>query len=489
MGWSPNAVPTRTSSAAYFEFPSPLKREDLNMSVVANTLPRVSPCVAPSRGLLAAAALGCSLALFATTTTHAQAQPRYMLTVIDTPGRGLVSALDQNEHGQLVAGDPLVWESGLYHPLALPKGFEVFNTSDINDHGDILGSVLQESFVAAIWSDGEVIVLGGTKGEDFTFGLAMNNNREVIGQTLLRDGTYEIFRWQDGVRTDIPGFKGGDPGPHAINDAGQIVGSSSLPLKNGEFDQHAALWTADNEIIDLGTLGAGPSFARAITEDGTTIVGEADTDTSSEYWPQAVRWVNGKIEQLSSTGWSITRTSDINASGIITGSGYLPSESFERALLWLDDTVFDLNEITLDRRGYRLVRAGHINDAGQITVEIWGNDLAGPGVLTPIHMDISEPVPGQAGMVNMMQVTGATPGRSVALIYGHGRGATSLPGCTSVLAGIAAPTFAGSAVADADGIAQFRRFVGKEAQGRVLFIQAVNLEDCTISQVRKVRFE
>ena len=71
--------------------------------------------------------------------------------------------------------------------------------------------------------------------------------------------------------TPLPILPGSDPelsaGAIAINDYGQIVGSSITP----SFSTHAVLWSAEGEIQDLGTLGGTNSAAIDINDAGLVI--------------------------------------------------------------------------------------------------------------------------------------------------------------------------------------------------------------------------
>lgn len=108
--------------------------------------------------------------------------------------------------------------------------------------------------------------------------------------------------------------------PMDINERGDIVGFSNPPDNgNGDFLAHAFYLPKHEKIVDLGTLdGDATSQALAINARGT-IVG-----FSSGAVNRAVVWVNGAIKnlnELAAPGFadSLVSAQDINEAGEITG--------------------------------------------------------------------------------------------------------------------------------------------------------------------------
>src|SRR5438309_11631370 len=62
------------------------------------------------------------------------------------------------------------------------------------------------------------------------------------------------------IPIDLGTLGGLQSGAGAVNDSGQIVGFSALPV----FGAHAFSWTAAGGMIDLGTLGGTGSGAGAV---------------------------------------------------------------------------------------------------------------------------------------------------------------------------------------------------------------------------------
>src|SRR5258708_38435910 len=100
----------------------------------------------------------------------------------------------------------------------------------------------------------------------------LNNQGQVAGQGMNRDGVYHALLWSSGRMTDL-GTLGPDPsGAHGINDAGQVVGWSARPRGGNP----AFLWSG-GVMHDLGTLGGDAREANAINAAGQEAGGAPTT--------------------------------------------------------------------------------------------------------------------------------------------------------------------------------------------------------------------
>lgn len=103
----------------------------------------------------------------------------------------------------------------------------------INERGEVAGfsfAVNGATFHAAVWSKDGVIDLPPPSGYTASEALGMNNRGQVVG-VALRPGSYAVrtaVLWQNGTATILPSLpdRVGNIA-RAINDMGQIVGSSS----------------------------------------------------------------------------------------------------------------------------------------------------------------------------------------------------------------------------------------------------------------------
>ncbi|MDF1799482.1 MAG: hypothetical protein P1V81_09925 [Planctomycetota bacterium] len=162
--------------------------------------------------------------------------------------------------------------------------------------------------------------LGGA--ESAAFGL--NDAGAVVGWSTIpgcttMNGTpcRRAFLWQDGTMTDLGTLAGDEESTaRAINDLGQIVGTSESNVIHGSGTYHGVTWTGPGPVA-LADLGNGTSFAHDINNSGD-IAGHAyDPSVSAD---RAVRWQAGAPMNLGSTqGDSYNRAYGINELGHLAG--------------------------------------------------------------------------------------------------------------------------------------------------------------------------
>jgi probable HAF family extracellular repeat protein len=230
----------------------------------------------------------------------------------------------------------------------------------VNDQAIIVGDSFTEpeessSRTACVWDDGEVTNLGTLPGGGVSVALDVNADGQIVGGAATAPGS-DLFvegngirragpgvhavLWQDGQMTDLGTLPGGDASlALAINDAGQIVGYSTIAPNDETI--HAVLWD-NGEIVDLGTLPGGTSsWATGINASGQ-IVGISDGDGSKEPTAVdtiAVLWNEGEIVPLSDLipaedGWGeLDEALGINDKGQIAADGYGENFGYYGAVL------------------------------------------------------------------------------------------------------------------------------------------------------------
>jgi probable HAF family extracellular repeat protein len=233
-----------------------------------------------------------------------------------------------------------VWQKGHMRNLGTLGGSDAMAWA-VNDRGQVVGVSYTNddpnpttgfpTLHPFLWENGRMIdlgTLGGTAGGTF----ALNNRGQVIGSSnLVGDQVFDQFLWDNGKLTDLTtqSIGGLFVFTNAINDAGQIVGGAIFP--GGKFD--AAVWR-NGVLTDLGTLdGDCGSVAWAINSHGQIVGTSFPCDIGS---PRAFLWQNGSIVDLNAlipAGSSLELADPyaIRDNGEIAGIGIAPGSGCENA--------------------------------------------------------------------------------------------------------------------------------------------------------------
>ncbi|GAA1971465.1 hypothetical protein GCM10009776_37950 [Microbacterium deminutum] len=207
---------------------------------------------------------------------------------------------------------------------------------DINVWGQVTGTsdTSNEAAHAFRWTSSGGMQDLGTLDIGGSSGTAINELGQVIGVSLFPDPDtgqdvprQHAFRWTAaGGMQDLGTLGGGSTEATAINNRGQVVGSSYL--SNGHH--HAFLWTPTRGIRDLGTLGGANSSAIGINDLGQ-ITGSADKADGNTH---AFRWTpTGGMQDLGTLGGSFSEGTGINASGQVIGNAWGGRDGTE-GFLW-----------------------------------------------------------------------------------------------------------------------------------------------------------
>lgn len=117
-----------------------------------------------------------------------------------------------------------------------------------------------------------------------------------------------------------------------INNSGQVVGYSYVVT--GQFYYHAFLWTASGGMQDLGTLGGNRSFAKGINNSGQ-VVGYSFTTSGENH---AFLWTaSDGMQDLGTLGGNYSNAHDINNSGQVVGYSTTASGQMH-TFLWPDES-------------------------------------------------------------------------------------------------------------------------------------------------------
>jgi probable HAF family extracellular repeat protein len=237
---------------------------------------------------------------------------------------------------------PFLWQYGVMTPLPTLGGANG-QAIGINNRGVVAGfaesaqadpnpacPVSQVS--AVIWQNGKIQELPAYTGDTDGVAWAVNDNGQVVGASGACTaynpdlGIYMVANhallWENGEATDLGnlGGTGGLPGNHAcaLNNQGQVVGHSTL-ADNNTF--HGFLWTRAGGMVDLGTLSGDASSLALGINDGGVVVGASFDEDFNE---RAILWRNGTMTDLNTlvpanSPLYLLQAESINSNGEIIG--------------------------------------------------------------------------------------------------------------------------------------------------------------------------
>jgi probable HAF family extracellular repeat protein len=232
----------------------------------------------------------------------------------------------------------------------------------INDSGQSTGYALLSSGEshAFLVSSGTMFDLG-TLGGFSSSGAAINSAGQVAGDASTTNSENHAFLFSEGVMRDLGTLGGTYSSPSALNSSGQVVGDSTI---QGDYETHAFLFDGAT-TRDLGTLGGTYSTAYAINDAGQVI---GDSSLVAGY--HGFIYSNGTLRDLGSLGGNFSSSWGLNGLGQVVGVSS-NANSQQRAFLWRNGTMTDLNSLLPANSGWELTGAFFINDNGQIV----GNGL------------------------------------------------------------------------------------------------------------------
>lgn len=180
----------------------------------------------------------------------------------------------------------------------------------------------------------------------------VNDAGQVVGIAANR-----AFLWQNGLKTDLGTLGGSASSASALNEAGLIVGSSTLTTPPS--GAHAVLWN-NGAISDLTPdLPSNQGAAATGINEAGQVVGNVSYTT-------AFLWRNGARTSLGDLGGGASTANDINDSGVVVGSSYTdeltPLGFMQHPFVWQGGVMSDLGLLPGDEDG----GAAAINSVGQI---------------------------------------------------------------------------------------------------------------------------
>jgi probable HAF family extracellular repeat protein len=292
--------------------------------------------------------------------------------------------------------------------LGTLSGYSSSYPTAINDSGQIVGNTWSGGLVntglflqkpgplteAWLYSGGTLSALGTLSGDLDSGATGINNSGQIVGYSFgvsMILGEYAAFPWHafvysNGTMTDVLSgndFSSDDSSANAINDSGEIVGSS---LDSPFIESGGA-------VTDIG--GTGGSGGDAINAAGQ-VTGSGYFSTENYTTP--FLYSAGTVTDLGLFKGGPTFPTGINDSGQIVGYststlGNLPGEGAD-AFLYSGGVYHDLGGLNLIGGGDDFSRAYGINNLGQVVGMSDGDAFVySNGVMT----DLNNVIPSNSG--------------------------------------------------------------------------------------------
>ena len=279
------------------------------------------------------------------------------------------------------------WDSGVLTDLGTLPGGSVSDVASLNARGLVAGMSLNGATDpitggpetrAVLWKRHQITDLGTLGGAESMAGY-VNNAGQVVGFSSINsnpdpfsflDGPIHPFIWQNRVMRDIGTLPGGSdalPNPKCTNERSNVVTGfsfvSSIPNPDtGLPTGHPFLWN-NGTMIDLGTLGGtlvcGPFLDCYNCANNQGQVAGAST-LSGDSVLHAFLWDRGVIADLGTLGGDNSLVTWINDAGDVVGDANLPGNEVHHAFLWKHGVMTDLG--TLGTNSH----AEAINAKGQV---------------------------------------------------------------------------------------------------------------------------
>jgi probable HAF family extracellular repeat protein len=307
------------------------------------------------------------LALLATLTAISSPAQTYNITDLGTLGGPFAQANGIGGWGQVVGQAET--DDDNYHAF-------IFSGSSMQDIGEgtlsaalainaasqVAGYYYDHGYRAFLWTDGHLTDLGNL-GATYSVAYALNNSGQVVGSSGTKEKDEHAFLYSDGQMIDLGTLGGTTSTARSINASGQITGYAYDP----DWNFLAFLWE-NGSMVSLGTLGGDWSKGNAINDAGQ-IVGQAYLHDNEK--AHAFLYTGGKMQDLGELGGNYSNALALNSTGTeIVGYAAAPTgrygDTFDHAFLYSSGRMKDLNALVPQRSGWTLVVAAGIDDTGQI---------------------------------------------------------------------------------------------------------------------------
>jgi probable HAF family extracellular repeat protein len=269
-------------------------------------------------------------------------------------------------------GDPALWQGGSWHPL---RGGRTSVNNGVNSTGTAVGTIgfgARSHYhpAAVVWKpNGQRIDMAPDAVQ--SFGFVIRADGTAYGMLQPQTGQPVPFSWQAGTLTPLPAF----PGwlwtkPLGANKAGEIAATAQDFVQAGVCPAEPVLFTG-GAWVDLGSLGGTCGGARAVNDAGVVV---GVTSLAGSNVGHAFSWQDGVMSDLGSLGGDNAWADDINADGVIVG--YSADARLDpHAVVWRHGKIKALDAVVDQLPDGTMIEAVSINASGQIAVAGVGQDV------------------------------------------------------------------------------------------------------------------
>ncbi|HZS37276.1 MAG TPA: hypothetical protein VFF06_10630 [Polyangia bacterium] len=289
-----------------------------------------------------------------------------------------------NANGVIVGASPcgsvvMIAPDGTVTDLGLPSGDAQAQPIAINASNQIVGASSSGSALglpvgwhAIRYASGAWSVLGFLGKGKQSAAQAINDSGQIVGSSGVDATAFDVepFFYSGGALQPMATRGFGTSRATAINGLGQIVGSIDLSDGTAFGRTHAAGWSSSSaQPVDLGTLGGANSLATGVNQSAT-VVGSSEISAGSTTTHAFVR-INGAMTDLGALpGDTDSVANAVNGSNLVVGVSRNGSNGAAHPFVWSNGTIAGLLPTTADNQPFFAAQASSVNDGGAIVG--WG---------------------------------------------------------------------------------------------------------------------